>query len=52
MKNDEKTIILGAGAVLTYFFFEGGRRKKRKKSKCAESVYIPSGILRLIILIT
>ena len=28
MKNDEKTIILGAGAVLAYFFLEQNKEKK------------------------
>ena len=32
MKNDEKTIILGAGAVLTYLFLKGKEEKKEKKS--------------------
>jgi len=31
MKNDEKTIILGAGAILTYFFLKGEEEKKEKK---------------------
>ena len=31
MKNDEKTIILGAGAVLTYLFLKGKEEKKEKK---------------------
>ena len=28
MKNDEKAIIAGAGAVLAYFFFEKNKEKK------------------------
>ena len=28
MKNDEKVIIAGAGAVLAYFFFEKNKEKK------------------------
>ena len=28
MKNDEKAIMLGAGAVLTYFFLRGKEEKK------------------------
>jgi len=31
MKNDEKTIILGAGAILTYFFLKRKEEKKEKK---------------------
>ena len=31
MKNDEKTIILGAGAILTYLFLKGKEEKKEKK---------------------
>ena len=31
MKNDEKAMMLGAGAVLTYFFFKGREEKKEKK---------------------
>ena len=31
MKNDEKTIIAGAGAVLTYLFFKEKEEKKEKK---------------------
>ena len=31
MKNDEKIIILGAGAILTYFFLKGEEEKKEKK---------------------
>ena len=31
MKNDEKTIILGVGAILTYFFLRGEEEKKEKK---------------------
>ena len=31
MKNDEKTIILGAGAILTYFFLKEEEEKKEKK---------------------
>ena len=28
MKNDEKAIIAGAGALLAYFFIEGNKEKK------------------------
>jgi len=31
MKDDEKAMILGAGAVLTYFFLRGEEEKKEKK---------------------
>ena len=31
MKNDEKAIIAGAGAVLVYFFLKGEEEKKEKK---------------------
>ena len=31
MKNDEKTIILGAGSILTYFFLKREEEKKEKK---------------------
>ena len=31
MKNDEKTIILGEGAILTYLFLKGKEEKKEKK---------------------
>ena len=31
MKNDEKAIIAGAGAILTYFFLKGKEEKKEKK---------------------
>ena len=31
MKNDEKAIIAGVGAVLTYFFLKGEEEKKEKK---------------------
>ena len=31
MKNDEKAIIAGAGAVLTYLFLKGKEKEKEKK---------------------
>ena len=31
MKNNEKAIIAGAGAVLTYLFLKGKEEKKEKK---------------------
>ena len=31
MKNDEKAVIAGAGALLAYFFLKGKEEKKEKK---------------------
>ena len=31
MKNDEKAMIMGAGAVLTYLFLKGKEKEKKKK---------------------
>ena len=31
MKNDEKAMIVGVGAVLTYLFLKGKEEKKEKK---------------------
>ena len=31
MKKNEKAIMLGAGAILTYFFLKGKEEKKEKK---------------------
>ena len=31
MKNNEKAVMLGVGAVLTYFFLKGEEEKKEKK---------------------
>ena len=31
MKNDEKAIMVGTGAVLTYLFLKGEEEKKEKK---------------------
>ena len=31
MKNDEKAIIAGAGALLTYLFLKGKEKEKEKK---------------------
>jgi len=31
MKNDEKAVMLGVGAVLTYFFLKRKEEKKEKK---------------------
>ena len=33
MKNDEKAIIAGAGAVLTYLFLKGKEKEKEKEKK-------------------
>ena len=30
MKNDEKAILAGAGAILTYFFFQEQKNKEKK----------------------
>ena len=42
MKNDEKTIILGAGAILTYFFLKGEEEKKEKKVNMPNLSVYPS----------
>ena len=41
MKNDEKTIILGAGAILTYFFLKGKEEKKEKKVNVSDLTISP-----------
>ena len=38
MKNNEKAIIAGAGAVLAYLYLE---KNKEKKNRYLRSVYIP-----------
>ena len=45
MKNDEKAIIAGAGAVLAYFLVEKNKEKKNGYLRC---VYISDRILRLV----
>ena len=42
MKNDEKAMILGAGAVLTYFFLKRGEEKKEKKVNVPNLSIYPS----------
>ena len=42
MKNNEKAIIAGAGAVLAYFLIKKNKEKKIKRIRC---IYIPDGIL-------
>ena len=39
MKNDEKAIIAGAGAVLAYFFFQN---KKEKKTDISDVSIFPT----------
>ena len=39
MKNDEKTIILGAGAILTYFFFQEQKNKEKKTNISDVSIF-------------
>ena len=42
MKNDEKAIVLGAGAVLTYFFLKGKEEKKEKKVNASNLSIFPT----------
>jgi len=42
MKNDEKTIILGAGAILTYFFLKRKEEKKEKKVNVSNLSIFPT----------
>ena len=42
MKNDEKAIIAGAGAILTYFFFKREEEKKEKKVNVPNISIYPS----------
>jgi len=42
MKNDEKAIVLGAGAVLTYLFLKGKEEKKEKKAKVSNLSIFPT----------
>ena len=37
MKNDEKAIIAGAGAILAYFFLQGNKEKKINMSDVSVS---------------
>ena len=42
MKNDEKAIMLGAGAVLTYFFLKEKEEEKEKKVNVPNLSIYPS----------
>ena len=42
MKNDEKTIILGAGAILTYFFLQRNKGNKEKKTDISDVSISPT----------
>ena len=42
MKNDEKAIIAGAGAVLTYLFLKGKEEKKEKKVNASNLSIFPT----------
>ena len=42
MKNNEKAIIAGAGAVLAYFFLKGEKEKKEKKVNMPNLSIYPS----------
>ena len=42
MKNDEKAMMLGAGAVLTYLFLKGEEEKKEKKVNVPNLSIYPS----------
>ena len=42
MKNDEKTMILGVGAILTYFFLKREEEKKEKKVNVPNISIYPS----------
>jgi len=42
MKNDEKVILLGGGAVLTYLFLKGKEEKKEKKAKVSDLSIFPT----------
>ena len=42
MKNDEKAIIAGAGAVLTYFFLQENKKNKEKKTDISEVSIFPT----------
>ena len=39
MKNDEKAIIAGAGAVLTYFFLQEQKNKEKKTDISDVSIF-------------
>ena len=42
MKNNEKAVMLGAGAVLTYFFLKEEEEKKEKKVNVPNISIYPS----------
>ena len=42
MKNDEKAVIAGAGAVLTYFFLQRNKENKEKKTDISEVSIFPT----------
>ena len=42
MKNDEKAIIAGAGAVLAYLYFEKNEKNKEKKTDIPEVSISPA----------
>ena len=48
MKNNEKAVIAGAGAVLAYLYLE---KNKEKKNRYLRGVYISDGILRIVIIL-
>jgi len=39
MKNDEKAIIAGAGAILAYFFFQEQKNKEKKTNISEVSIF-------------
>jgi len=42
MKNDEKAIMAGAGAVLAYFFLQENEKNKEKKTDISEVSIFPT----------
>ena len=50
MKNNEKAVIAGAGAVLAYFLMEKNKEKKTDISKCLYSLlnFLNSNINNLV----
>ena len=42
MKNDEKAIIAGAGAVLAYLYFETNEKNKEKKINMSDVSIFPT----------
>ena len=39
MKNNEKAILVGAGAILTYFFFQEQKNKEKKINMSDVSIF-------------